>query len=248
MRFFSRDPAQPWLARQEPVPPGLDAAIGAVDWLALPHPDTDCYQAECIEPSLRQLASSTSVRTIVLADAALAGCGLVNEHSAQLFPAAVPATPILLDILLGDGHPQARQAAKHLLAEAMQCLPHAGYTRTPTGIPLCCAVAHLVQERRDALATLGELTRGLLRVADEHWSFRVTEVGTDHGGTFVLGTLAGKLPPRPDPAECHVDGSWKPVGPVRLEKPLRLRLDEAKPEDVPAGGLLLARDCGECVH
>lgn len=235
--------------------PELDAAIAAVDWLAEPHPGTVHYEPEHIEPSLRLLASSADPQTISLAKARLGNGGLAHQHSGQLFPAAVHAVPILLDILLGDGHPHARHAAASLLTEALQSLPPAGLTRTktPAGaeIPLCCAMAHVIQARRDGLAALGDLSRGLLHVADTHWSFRVTEVGADDLGTFAVGTLTGRLPSVPDPAECHTGAGWTLIGPVRLEypatQPVRLRLDDAKPEDVSAGSLLLSSECGECV-
>ncbi|MGI5401353.1 hypothetical protein ACQEVG_18280 [Streptomyces sp. CA-135486] len=140
----------------------------------------------------------------------LGGGGIVHGHSAAVFPAAVVATPLLLDIAQ-RGHPAAQDTALGLLDEALSCYPHTGYTRVAapdgTAIPICCAIAHHLRDRTDFLVGLGKRGKSLLADAAAHWRFEIRECVADSGDTAAFGILAGCLPDGVHAVEMHLAGA-----------------------------------------
>ncbi|WP_129838702.1 hypothetical protein [Streptomyces sp. RFCAC02] len=228
-------------------------AIDAVDWAAIPgHPDR--YLPERAAGGLRALATATNLLQAADAGSRLGGGGIVHGHSAAVFPAAVAATPLLLDIAR-LGHPAARDTALLLLDDALSFHPHAGYTRDGAGVPVCCAIAHHLRARAGFLAGLGGRGRSLLAEAAAHWRFEVVECVAEGGDTAAFGTLAGRLPEGVQAAEMLFAGTATPLGGVFLDYPpvqgspdACLRVTGRHPGELPRGALLLPTECGERVH
>ncbi|WP_237551302.1 MULTISPECIES: hypothetical protein [unclassified Streptomyces] len=233
------------------------SAIDAVDWEAVPgHPDW--YDPARAAQGLRMLAGASNLVQAAQAGSLLGGGGIVHGHSAAVFPAAVAAAPLLLDIVQ-QGHPAARETALGLVDEALSSYPHAHYTRVTTsygtGIPICCAVAHHVRARRELLASLGKRGRALLDDAAEHWRFEIRECVADGRDTAAFGILESCFPDGVQAVERNVDGELVVLDEVALEYPPTdgvldacLRVRGRPPRDVPSGAVLYSAECGERVH
>ncbi len=231
--------------------------MSAVDWHAVPgYPRF--YRPETIEPGLRALAAATGTVAAASAASDLDGGSLVHGHSGAVMPAAALAAPTLLDIL-EHGHPEAKRAAWSLLTDSLRYAPIAGYTRVsaPWGreVPICCAIAHEVHTRREALTALDDLGRDLLADAAEHWLFDISETIDDDPDTVAFGTLHGTIPDGRHEAEFHTPAGHVVLGPVRLEYPLVpgeqegcLRLFDVSPRSLPPRAVLLSAECGRRVH
>ncbi|MET8772197.1 hypothetical protein [Streptomyces sp. NPDC004658] len=232
-------------------------AIDVVDWGALPgHPDW--YEPARAARGLRALAEAGNLVEAAEAGSLLGGGGIVHGHSAAVFPAAVVATPLLLDIAQ-HGHPAARATALGLVDEALSSYPHAGYTRVTTSygaaVPICCAIAGHLRARTAFLAELGKRGRALLAEAAEHWRFEIRECVADGGDTAAFGALAGRFPTGAHAGELHVDGEIAALDAVALEYPpvpgsfeACLRVRGRRPVELPPGAVLFPAACGERVH
>lgn len=231
--------------------------IDAVDWGSIPgHPDW--YEPGRAARGLSTLAAAANLVQSAEAGALLAGGGIVQGHSAAVLPAAVVATPLLLDIAQ-QGHPAARDTALGLLDEALSCSPHAGYTRVTapdgTAVPICCAIAHQLRARTDFLVGLGKRGKSLRAVAAEHWCFEIRECVADSGGTAACGILVGCLPDGVHAAEMHHAGAITVLSELTLEYPPAedspeacLRVFARHPGELPPGAVLFPAECGERVH
>ncbi|MFJ6088374.1 hypothetical protein ACIQI8_44195 [Streptomyces sp. NPDC092369] len=231
--------------------------IDAVDWGSIPG-HLDWYEPERAVRGLRALAEAADLAQAAEAGSRLGGGGVVHGHSAAVFPAAVVATPLLLDIAQ-QGHPAARDTALGLLDEALSCYPHAGYTRAMapdgTAVPICCAIAHHLRARTDFLVGLGERGKSLLADAAAHWRFEIRECVAGSGGTAAFGILAGCLTDGVHAAEMHLAGAITVLSEVTLEYPLAegsleacLRVIARHPGELPPGAMLLPAECGDRVH
>ncbi|WP_405823889.1 hypothetical protein OG241_43935 [Streptomyces sp. NBC_01390] len=231
--------------------------IDAVDWGSIPgHPHW--YEPDRAAHGLRALAQAVNLVQAAEAGARLGGGGIVHGHSAAVFPAAVVAAPLLLDIAQ-QGHPAARDTALGLLDEALSCCPHAGYTRVVeldgTAVPLCCAIAHHLRERTDFLLGLGRRGKSLLADAGAHWRFEIRERIAAGDGTAAFGVLAGGLPDGVHAAEMHLAGAITVLSEVTLEYPPAedspeacLRVNDRHPDQLPPGAVLFPAECGDRVH
>ncbi|WP_372346022.1 hypothetical protein [Streptomyces sp. KL116D] len=243
--------------------------IDAVDWASLPgRPDR--YEPAVVVRGLKALAEAVDLRQVAEARSRLADRGILHGHSAAAFPAAAVAAPLLLDIAQ-HGPPVARGTALGLLGEALDCYPHAGYTRVTDhdgiAVPLCCAIAHHLRVRRAFLVGLGKAGRSLLADADTHWRFEVRECVADSGDAVAFGILAGRLPDGVHEAETHRAGVIAGLSEVTVEYPLAagspeseseaeveseaeacLRVTGRQPAELPPGTVLLPADCGDRVH
>ncbi|MFF3460205.1 hypothetical protein ACFYXH_39175 [Streptomyces sp. NPDC002730] len=99
-------------------------AIDAVNRGAIPgHPDW--YEPARAACGLLALASAANMVQAAEAGSLLGGGGIVHGHSAAVFPAAVVAAPLLLDIAQ-QCHPAARDTALGLVDEALSSFPTPG--------------------------------------------------------------------------------------------------------------------------
>jgi len=229
----------------------------AVDWHVVPgYPRF--YRPDVIESGLHRLAGATNIVAAAGAASSLDGGGLVHGHSAAVMPAAAMAAPILVDIM-EHGHPTAKAGARRLLYESMWYAAVDGYTRVSTSfgsaVPICCAVAHHIHARRDALRALHPFGRGLLAEADKHWQFTVSEVVDDGPDTVAFGSVTGIVPNGRQIAECHTATKYYLRCTFRLEYPLvpgdsdaSLRLFDFTPQIVRTNSVLLSAECGDRVH
>ncbi|MFI6982960.1 hypothetical protein ACIBSV_30740 [Embleya sp. NPDC050154] len=232
-------------------------AIDAVDWGSIPgHPDW--YEPERAARGLRVLSEATNLVRAAEAGSQLGGGGILHGHSAAVFPSAVIATPLLLDIAQ-RGHPAAKAAALGLLDEALSCTPHAGYTRVVasdgTAVPICCAIAHHLRARADFLVGLGRMGKSLLADAAVHWRFEIRECVADGSDTSAFGILAGCLPDGAHAAEMHLAGAVTVLNELTLEYPPAegspeacLRVISRHPGELPPGAVLFPAKCGDRVH
>lgn len=236
-------------------------AIEAVNWSAIPNPTWhQCDDPERVAHALRLLAMSTTANETGDAASLLAGGGFVCSHAAMVFPAAYAATPILLDLVEHGRRPRIRGAAVGLLSEALGCFPPAGHNRvdTPYGtdVPLCCAIARHIRNRRSALLAHGPSGKELLAEAALHWRLTIeeTERRLDTELT-ALAVLEGS--PFSTPAEAEVHPS-----PLTLAAPMA-RIDDltADPtgtaavhlsgtslDSISAGSILYPAECGLREH
>ncbi len=110
----------------------------------------------------------------------LAGSGFVCGHAVMVFPAAYAATPILLNLVEHGQRPRIKDAALGLLSNALDYFPTAGHNRVDTpygvGVPLCCAIARHIRDRRSALLAHGVYGKRLLAEAELHWRLTIEEV------------------------------------------------------------------------
>ncbi|MFF6803827.1 hypothetical protein [Streptomyces sp. NPDC012616] len=231
--------------------------INAVDWGSIPgHPNW--YEPERAAHGLRALAEAANLVQAAEAGSRLGGGGIVHGHSAAVFPAAVVAAPLLLDIAQ-QGHPAAKDTALALLDEALSCCPHAGYTRVVapdgTAVPVCCAIAHHLRDRTDFLVGLGKRGKSLLADAAAHWRFDIRECVADSGDTAAFGLLADCLPDGMHAAEMHLAGVITVLSELTLEYPPAkgsleacLRVSARHPGELPPGAVLFPAECGDRVH
>ncbi|MFD7438191.1 hypothetical protein [Streptomyces sp. NPDC059861] len=231
--------------------------IEAVDWGAIPgHPDW--YEPDRVARGLRALSDAANLVQAAEAGSQLAGGGIVHGHSAAVFPAAVLATPLLLDIAR-QGHPAARDTALGLIDEALSCYPHAGYTRLKaadgTEIPLCCAIALHLRARTEFLAGWGKRGRSLLADAAAHWRFEIRECVPEGDDTAAFGILSGHFPDDVHAAEMHHGGVITSLSEVTHEyRPAKgsleacLRVIARHPRELPPGAVLFPAECGDRVH
>ncbi|MEU6035267.1 hypothetical protein ABZ801_07635 [Actinomadura sp. NPDC047616] len=238
-----------------------DSAVGraldAVDWAAVPGP-AGWYDPERAVSGLRELAAATTLFQVTDAVGRLQSMALYNGHSGAVFPAAVVAAPLLLDIV-AHAHPRAKDAAIYLLELGLRYAPHAGYTRIDTAevaqVPLCCAIAEQIRARRDLLIGHGKDGRLLLAEADPHWRFRVDELFVEADDVVAFGTADGVLPSGRFPAELHVAGRITAVADATVEYPPDedtregfLRLTAVELDRIRAGAALYSAECGARVH
>ncbi|MDX3098667.1 hypothetical protein PV417_29795 [Streptomyces sp. ME19-03-3] len=219
--------------------------IDAVDWNAIPAPrprpraDDARHGARDGRPdpaaALRALAAARDLDAVAAAVAALAGSPLLRGHGGEVLPGAVVAAPFLLDIA-ERGHPYARESSVVLLDGAMRSAPLAGFSRIRTAAghdaPLCCAIADIVRDRRDALSACGRSGGYLLTASDAHWRFDIREASRSADAAddvVALGTLGGGPPAPSSGGELHHDGSVTAVGAIGVECP---------PVDATAGACL----------
>ncbi|MCL7379774.1 hypothetical protein [Streptomyces sp. 35G-GA-8] len=231
--------------------------IDAVDWGSIPgHPDW--YEPDRVARGLRALFEAANLVQAAEAGSLLGGGGVVHGHSAAVFPAAVVAAPLLLDIAR-QRHPAARETALGLLDEALSFYPHAGYTRAEapdgTAVPICCAIAHHLRAHTDVLAAMGKRGKLLLAEAAAHWRFEIRECVADSSGTAAFGLLAGAIPDGVHAAEMHLAGAITMVSELALEYPPTegsreacLQVIARHPGELPTGAMLLPAECGDRVH
>ncbi|MFI1768925.1 hypothetical protein ACH41H_43800 [Streptomyces sp. NPDC020800] len=231
--------------------------IDAVDWDSIPGPP-DWYQPDRAARGLRALSEAANLVQAAKAGSQLGGGGIVHDHSAAVFPAAVVAAPLLLDIAQ-RGHPAARDTAMGLLDQALSSYPHAGYTRVAapdgTAIPICCAIAHRLRDRTDFLVGLGKRGKSLLADAAAHWRFEIRECVADICDTAAFGILAGYFPDGLQAAEMQFAGAITVLSELTLEYPSAdgspeacLRVFARHPGELPPGALLFPAECGDRVH
>ncbi|MET8170397.1 hypothetical protein ABZT34_40260 [Streptomyces sp. NPDC005329] len=231
--------------------------IDAVDWESMPgHPDW--YEPDRAADGLRALAEAANLVQAAEAGSRLGVGGIVHGHSATVFPAAVVAAPLLLDIAQ-QGHPAARATALGLLEETLSCYPHAGYTRVAapdgTAVPICCAIAHHLRDRADFLVGLGKRGKSLLAAAAVHWRFEIRDRVADGGDTAAFGILAGCLPDGVHAAEMHLADAITELSDITLECPPAegsleacLRVSARHPGELPPGTMLFPAVCGDRLH
>ncbi|WP_329254334.1 hypothetical protein OG223_28185 [Streptomyces sp. NBC_01478] len=238
------------------------AAIDAVNWSAIPNPTGhDCDDPQRVAHALRLLTVSTTANETGDAAGLLAGGGFVCGHAGMVFPAAYPATPILLDLVEHGRRPRIKDAALGLLSDALRLFPLAGLNRvdTPYGgnVPLCCAIArHIRTHRPTALLAHGRHGSRLLAEADLHWRLTIeeTELRPD-GGTTAIATLEGTPFPTPAEAELHTPSFARPALPVRIEALTAdtsgaafIRLGQTPPAIAAPGSTLHPAECGLREH
>jgi hypothetical protein len=231
--------------------------IESVDWAAIDG-RAGWYSPEDAAAGMRDLASATTGLAAAKAASRLAAGGILHGHSGAVFPAAVVAAPLLLDIV-EHGHPPAKDAAFGLLDEALDCDPFSGHTRIDTpsakGVPLCCAMAQHIRARRDLLAGRGKAGRSLLARADEHWRFEIHDLVIDDTDMIAFGVVDGVFPDGRHPVELHDAHRIVPLFEAALEYPLDdgsaeacLRLIGVQPDRVRTGTTLCSAICGARVH
>jgi hypothetical protein len=186
-----------------------------VDWHAIPG-RPGWYDPDKVAPSLRDLATTKSEKEAARLFSCLANWGILHNHSGTVYPAAVAAAPILLDIL-ERGHRVARERAGELLSLSMFLSSCPGYDRVDTdyaqAVPICCAVAHHVRSRRGVYPEFAWLASE----AREHWRLDVESVTADGVDTIAFGTLVGTVPEGVQSVESHT-GSDLSVATARLEE------------------------------
>ncbi|WPW30463.1 hypothetical protein P6B95_25895 [Streptomyces atratus] len=230
--------------------------IDAVDWGSIPgHPDW--YEPDRAALGLRALSEAVNLVQASEAGSRLGGGGIVHGHSGAVFPAAVVAAPLLLDIA-EQGHPAAKDTSLGLLDEALSSYPHAGYTRVVApdciAVPICCAIARQLRARTDFLVGLGRRGKSLLADAAAHWCFEIHECVADRGDTVAFGVLEGCLPDGLHAAEMHLAGVITVLSGLTLEYPPAegsleacLRVIARDPGELPPGAVLFPAECGERV-
>lgn len=231
--------------------------IDVVDWDSIPgHPGW--YEPDRVARGLRALSEAANLIQAAEAGSLLGGGGIVHGHSGAVFPAAVVATPLLLDIAQ-RGHLAAQDTAMGLLDEALSCYPHVGYTRVMapdgTAVPLCCAIAHHLRDRADFLVGRGRRGKSLLASAAAHWRFEIRDCVADGSDTAAFGILAGCLADGVHAAEMHLAGAMTMLSELPLEYPPAedsreacLRVFARHPRELPPGALLFPAECGDRVH
>ncbi|MEU8986858.1 hypothetical protein AB0C98_10385 [Streptomyces sp. NPDC048558] len=231
--------------------------IDVVDWDSIPG-RPDWYEPDRAARGLRALAEAANLVQAAEAGSQLGGGGIVHGHSGAVFPAAVVATPLLLEIAQ-RGHPAAQDTAMGLLDEALSCYPHAGYTRVTapdgTAVPICCAIAHHLRDRADFLVGRGKRGKSLLADAAAHWRFEIRECAADGSDTAAFGILAGCLPDGVHAAEMQLAGTVTMLSELTLEYPAAedtreacLRVITRHPSELPPGAVLFPVECGDRVH
>ena len=184
-------------------------AIDAVNWSAIPNPTWhQCDDPERVAHALRLLTMSTTANETGDAASLLADGGFICSHAAMVFPAAYAATPILLDLVEHGQRPRIRGAAIGLLSEALGYFPPAGHNRvdTPygTNVPLCCAIARHIRNRRSALLAHGPSGKELLAEAALHWRLTIEETERQFDAELTaLAVLEGSPLSTPVEAEVH---------------------------------------------
>ncbi|MGR6971018.1 hypothetical protein ACU639_15710 [Streptomyces cynarae] len=235
-------------------------AIDAVNWSAIPNPTWHrCDDPERVAHALRLLTVSTTANETGDATALLAGSGFVCGHAAMVFPAAYAATPILLDLVEHGQRPRIKDAALGLLSNALAYFPTAGHNRvdTPYGtdVPLCCAIARYIRDRRSALLAHGTYGKQLLAEADLHWRLTIEEAERQADGSLTaMALLEGAPFQTPVEAELHTPPFEQPVQSVRIDA---LTADASggacielgqTPSEVAPGSTLYPAECGRREH
>ncbi|MFC5745599.1 hypothetical protein [Actinomadura rugatobispora] len=236
---------------------GVWSAVHAVDWAAVPGP-AGWYEPEEAASGLRKLAVATTLVQVTAAVGRLENGGLCHGHSAAVFPAAAVAAPVLLEIV-GHAGPRAKAAALELLESGLRYDPHAGYARIDTAevarVPVCCAIAEHIRERRDLLTGCGQAGRRLLAEAGAHWRFQVGELFSEANDVMAFGTAGGIVPRDHFPAEVHVADRITASADAIAEYPLDvdtregvLRLIGMGLDRIRTGAVLYSAECGARVH
>ncbi|MFE0631346.1 hypothetical protein ACFW3D_30865 [Streptomyces sp. NPDC058864] len=198
-------------------------AIDAVDWSAIPNPTSwPGDKPSRVADALRRLTVSTTANETGSAAAALEGSGFTCGHAAMVFPAAYPATAILLELVEHGRRPRIQDVALSLVFDTLCFSPLAGHNRvdTPYGtdVPLCCAIARQIRSRAGALLAYGIHGKHLLAQAALHWRLAVEEAEPQpDGSTTALAVLEGKPFDTPAEAEVHTTAPEKTFPAVRIE-------------------------------
>ena len=240
-------------------------AIDSVDWSAIPVPLPD-FRDDPLRAAraLRSLALSTTLNETGDAASVLAST-LICDHAGLVYPAAHPATPILLDLVEHGARPRIRAAALGLLDDALHCLPSAGHQRVSTSygddVPICCAIARHIRGRRAALVAHGRWGARLVADADLHWRLTVedAEPPQPDGASVLLGVLEGA--PFPTPVDAEMEDRAQPDTPaaavttVRIESLVAeasgaayVRISGASERAVRTGSVLRPAECGLREH
>ncbi|MFE2544714.1 hypothetical protein [Actinacidiphila glaucinigra] len=235
-------------------------AIDAVDWSALPNPTPwPGDEPARVADALRRLTVSTTANETGSAAAALEGSGFTCGHAAMVFPAAYPATTILLDLVEHGRRPRIKAVALSLVFDALCFSPLAGHNRvdTPYGtdVPLCCAIARQIRSRAGVLLAYGIHGKHLLAQAALHWRLAVEEAESQpDGSTTALATLEGVPFATPAEAEVHTAASGDTGAILRVES---LTADASGAACVqladvrgvlPSGAVLYDAECGRREH
>ncbi|MEV6105358.1 hypothetical protein AB0M28_11685 [Streptomyces sp. NPDC051940] len=235
------------------------AAVDAVDWSAIPAlPNDPCSRPELVAENLKKLAAGTSYNQITDAAGGLAE-GVISAHSGMVFPAAYTAAPFLLELVEHGQRPRIRDAALELVADSLFMVPPAGYGRVDTtrgrDVPLCCAIASVVRERREVV--MGHNRRygkDLMAEADAHWRLTVEEIGVRPDGISAWAMLEGAPFSTPVQAELHSSAALgHPV--IHVDELLADASGEAYAEfgrvpsgTIPGDAVLYRAECGVREH
>ncbi|MFF3949964.1 hypothetical protein ACFYYN_34870 [Streptomyces sp. NPDC001902] len=236
-------------------------AIDAVDWSAIPNPTSwPGDEPARVADALRRLTVSTTANETGSAAAALGDRGFTCGHAAMVFPAAYPATAVLLDLVEHGRRPRIKDVALSLVFEALRFSPLAGHNRvdTPYGtdVPLCCAIARQIRSRAGALLAHGIHGKHLLAQAALHWRLAVEETEPQPDGTTTaLTVLEGEPFGTPAEAEVHTTEPAKTFPAVRIESltadasgAAYVRLAHAPYGVLSPGGVLYDAECGNREH
>ena len=181
--------------------------VARTDWSAMPGSDA-AFVPEVIAPAFQALAAASSEAEAFAAVRPLANGGLRHDHSGYLHPAAVAAAPMLLDIAELSSDAVLPAIGALFLALLRDSYPWSGapYATGSTGEErlLCCAIADTVRTRSTMLTGRGQCGANLLRAANAHWSFTVSEVSEADrsGNVLALGYLIGA--PERSYAQCEL--------------------------------------------
>ncbi|GAA4966524.1 hypothetical protein GCM10023205_33950 [Yinghuangia aomiensis] len=152
----------------------LDRVLRAVDlmrWNAVPGPSNGVYRPGDCGSALRALAVAEDAAATRESLALLESGGIVHLHSATVYPTAVAAAPILLDIA-DLAAPAAAAGAASLLEHMLGYEPFPGFERVAVAagrkIALCCAVARMIREHPGAARGARQIWRPLVEAAAEH--------------------------------------------------------------------------------
>ncbi|WP_304454795.1 hypothetical protein [Nocardiopsis sp. YSL2] len=224
-------------------------AIEAIDWRSVPGP-ADYYRPEAAREGLHDLARARGHTEAASAASRLAGGGVIHDHSGTVFPAAVPAAPLLLQIAQ-ERTGATQVAALELVENALNFRPWPGFVRTRRGVRLCCAIAHHLHARAPALDQLRAGGRSLLTTARNHWRMDIEETCAEGTDTLVFGTVTGSLAEFPQAAELHTDRGTTHVS-TMLEYPVTdehgqicVRLVGSELARLHTGATVYSASCGE---
>ncbi|NYH51422.1 hypothetical protein HNR06_001011 [Nocardiopsis arvandica] len=225
-------------------------AIEAVDWNSLPGP-ADYYRPTAAREGLHNLARARGHTEAASAASHLAGGGIIHDHSGTVFPAAVLATPLLLQIA-EERTGAAQTAALELVEDTLNFRPWPGFVRTQRGVRLCCAITDHIHAPAPNLYQLGHEGHSLLTTAREHWRVDIEETWVESTDTLVFGTVAGTLTEFPQAAELHTGRGVTHVSIMAVEYPATdehaqvcVRLVGLELAGLHTGATLYSAFCGE---
>lgn len=225
-------------------------AIEAVDWDSLPGPP-DYYRPAAVREGLRSLACAQGRLEAASAASGLAGGGIIHDHSGTVFPSAVSAAPLLLQIAQASDS-AVQEAVLELIEDALNFRPFPGFFRTQNEVRLCCAITAHIHAHRFALARLGNRSRSLISTAQEHWRIDIQETCDDGADLLVLGTVTGTAAGTPQAVELHTDGGIALLSTMTVEYPtvgehaqICVRIADPKLPEFHSKAALNKASCGE---